>query len=297
MAKQQHRWTYQLQGAFSSDPVGPITESQLVGLTKEGTIKANTLVASPTRTKNQWVTAAKFPPLSKLLDEATEAKRAAVVGAKQTAIEAKQLAVVAQTEDDVIVAEVQQSSSQKDKLIERLSQFLMTGEQVEFVCMQTIKMLLKRDAIVSTNMRFIIAKPKLLGRFEFVDCMWIDLFDAHVKENMLGSTFEISSNEGKYTIENLSKKDARRIYQIAQDREQAVRWQRRNLAMEEKAAGAMQVNINQPTSPMPVAPALPIQPAADDPMVKLAKLKQMLDAGLIEQTEFDATKARVLESM
>ena len=35
----------------------------------------------------------------------------------------------------------------------------------------------------------------------------------------------------------------------------------------------------------------------DDPVAKLTKLKQMLDAGLIEQSEYDATKARILENM
>ncbi len=38
------------------------------------------------------------------------------------------------------------------------------------------------------------------------------------------------------------------------------------------------------------------QPAAD-PMVKLQKLKQMLDAGLITQADFDAKKKSILESM
>ena len=36
---------------------------------------------------------------------------------------------------------------------------------------------------------------------------------------------------------------------------------------------------------------------ADDPMEKLAKLKKMLDAGLIEQSEYDAKKSEILSSM
>ena len=37
--------------------------------------------------------------------------------------------------------------------------------------------------------------------------------------------------------------------------------------------------------------------ANDDPMEKLSKLKKMLDAGLIEQSEYDAKKAEILSSM
>ena len=187
-----------------------------------------------------------------------------------------------------------QEDSQNVKMRERVNDFLMIGESIEYVCMQTKKMALKRDGIVITNMRFIMAKPKMLGRFEFIDCMWIDLHSAHVKEGMLGSTFEISSNDQIYSMEYLSKKDARAVYRIAQDREQAVRWQRRSLEMEERAAGAMQVNVGQPIQePAPVSEQR--QPS-EDPMEKLAKLKKMLEAGLIEQSEFDATKARILDS-
>ena len=35
----------------------------------------------------------------------------------------------------------------------------------------------------------------------------------------------------------------------------------------------------------------------DDPMEKLSKLKKMLDAGLIEQAEYDAKKSEILSSM
>ena len=44
----------------------------------------------------------------------------------------------------------------------------------------------------------------------------------------------------------------------------------------------------------PVAPAASAAPAADDPIAKLTKAKQMLDLGLITQADFDALKAKVL---
>ncbi|MGB3067765.1 MAG: SPFH domain-containing protein [Ottowia sp.] len=44
----------------------------------------------------------------------------------------------------------------------------------------------------------------------------------------------------------------------------------------------------------PVAPAPAAAPAADDPVAKLTKAKQMLDAGLITQADYDTLKAKVL---
>ena len=49
--------------------------------------------------------------------------------------------------------------------------------------------------------------------------------------------------------------------------------------------------------PMAAPQAAPAQPAAEDPMETLAKLKKMLDAGLIEQSEYDQKKSEILSRM
>ncbi len=46
--------------------------------------------------------------------------------------------------------------------------------------------------------------------------------------------------------------------------------------------------------PQPQTPPAPQAPAQDDPMEVLGKLKKLLDAGLIEQSEYDAKKKEVL---
>ena len=46
--------------------------------------------------------------------------------------------------------------------------------------------------------------------------------------------------------------------------------------------------------PAPQASPAPAAPAADDPMARLMKAKQMLDAGLITQADYDAVKAKAL---
>ena len=62
----------------------------------------------------------------------------------------------------------------------------------------------------------------------------------------------------------------------------------------------------QPQQPAPPAPsgrftqksATPTPPSAqEDPMAVLGKLKQMLEAGLIEQAEYDAKKSEILSRM
>lgn len=63
------------------------------------------------------------------------------------------------------------------------------------------------------------------------------------------------------------------------------------------AAQMFNPNIAPGMQPGMQAPAPAPAAAAPDPMETLAKLKKMLDAGLIEQAEYDAKKAEILSSM
>lgn len=61
--------------------------------------------------------------------------------------------------------------------------------------------------------------------------------------------------------------------------------------------GGLQQPVPAPAAPAPAAPAAPAAapaPAADDPMVVLKRAKEMLDAGLITQADYDAAKAKAL---
>ncbi|PZQ89606.1 MAG: virion core protein (lumpy skin disease virus) [Leifsonia xyli] len=64
------------------------------------------------------------------------------------------------------------------------------------------------------------------------------------------------------------------------------------------AAGSLGglAGLQQPVAPAaaPAAAAPAAAPAADDPVAKLTQAKQMLDAGLITQDDYDALKAKVL---
>ncbi|WP_110205264.1 SPFH domain-containing protein [Nocardioides daejeonensis] len=58
--------------------------------------------------------------------------------------------------------------------------------------------------------------------------------------------------------------------------------------------GAQSTPAQQPPAAAPAEAAAPAAPAADDPMAVLTKAKQMLDAGLITQEDYDAAKAKAL---
>jgi membrane protease subunit (stomatin/prohibitin family) len=60
-------------------------------------------------------------------------------------------------------------------------------------------------------------------------------------------------------------------------------------------AKAAQQQAAQP-SPQP-EPAAAAAESTDDKMAQLTKLKELLDAGVLTQVEFDAQKTKILESM
>jgi membrane protease subunit (stomatin/prohibitin family) len=66
----------------------------------------------------------------------------------------------------------------------------------------------------------------------------------------------------------------------------------------ENGGAAGLVGVGMATGMMGVGglqqPAAPAAPAAEDPVAKLKKAKEMLDLGLITQADYDALKAKAL---
>ncbi len=267
----------------------PVSEHELKDLASAGEVKPETKIASPTRTKSQWRLLKTIPTLLQLYERGLAARQAQKAHVKETKKAAKkvksemnQTPPISKTEDD----------SSTNKIKDFVQDYLTSGEDVEFICKQQKPIAIKADAVVVTNCRLMIVRPKLLRRFEFDDFLWRDLGDAHVKENLMGATFSaVSINGSHISIDMLPKKGARRLYQIAQEREEQAVEIRRNREMEEAAAGAAKVNINSP-APEPTSASGP-----NDPMARLAKLKEMLTAGLISEQDFEDRKNEILKDV
>lgn len=179
------------------------------------------------------------------------------------------------------------------KILGKINDLLTKGESVDYVCVQRKPVVtISPDAIVLTNRRFILARPKLTG-FTFQDFQWKQVHDIHISEQMLGATISCVIVGGqKVSLDSLPKKQARRVYAYAQEIEERMIEERRERTLEEKRAGAGGVTIQAAFAPQQQA-----APAQEDPMAQLSKLKQMLDAGLIAQGEFDTKKAEILRRM
>jgi hypothetical protein len=188
-----------------------------------------------------------------------------------------------------------QDPAQVEKTYLKVSEILTPNEVIEYIAVQKPLMALTPDSIVLTNRRFIVYRPKVFGRVDFTDYIWRDLSDAKLKHGVITSTLSMRTLQGgMVVIDSLPKKQASRVYAVAQEREERAREERRQRDLEEKRAAAGQHVTNLSAAPVDTVHAS--QPVVD-PVERLRQLRTMLDDGLIDQGEYNAKKAEILSRM
>ncbi|MBN1487613.1 MAG: PH domain-containing protein [Anaerolineae bacterium] len=183
----------------------------------------------------------------------------------------------------------EQDSTVVRKIYDRASQILTSGEEILYIAVQNKPVVnITPECVVLTTRRFIIYKPKLLGQVDFEDYIWRDLRDAQLKEEVVGAKLTLQTvDEGVLEVEYLPKAQARRVYAIAQEMEEKMFEERRERELEEKRAEAG--GIMMPGS---------VQSGGRiDPVKRLQQLKEMLDANLISEAEYESKKADILSRM
>jgi hypothetical protein len=154
------------------------------------------------------------------------------------------------------------------QLVTALSGKLGRGELVKAVAVQKKPVLnFAPDALVATTERLLIVRQGLLGK-ALEAIAYADLVICSATREMLGATVQLETRDRrKWTIDSLPKESA----------EQLVRWvrARQQQLTTESLEAALQ----------------------DDPLVRLKKLKALLDEGLITAADYEAKKSEILPSL
>ena len=191
----------------------------------------------------------------------------------------------------------EQDEDMVQKVYGKVSEILTPNEVIKYIAVQKrpLNLNVKPESIVLTNKRFIRYKPKLLGGADFQDHIWRDLKDAKMSEGLTGATLSLATTKGtKVSVDYLPKAQARKLYSFAQEMEEHMLEARRVRELEEARASAGGITMQAPSVPQATSPSAP---AADDPIARLKKLKGMLEAGLIEQAEYDSKKSQILDEL
>jgi hypothetical protein len=152
---------------------------------------------------------------------------------------------------------------------------LFSGDEVVSMVVEPSSLTPKMHAqkLIITNHRILIYKPGFIGsETEEYPFDSIDKIDH--KKGLMRSEIEIHVRGKKIKVENISNDKA----------VEPISFIRQNMHTHKTAQKTVVLQ----------APTAPVQ---EDPVAKLKQLKEMLDAGLVSQEEYDQTKAAVLSRM
>jgi hypothetical protein len=188
----------------------------------------------------------------------------------------------------------------------QLRALLVPGETIGAYAVQRrlFSLTHRRIVVCATSGRFISLSRGTFGGYTPYDVRWQDLDDASISAGIFGATLTITSvadpdlatrgTAGRTVrIEGLRKDQAQQVYTICQSQEQQWREKRRVRDLDELRAQSGGVHIGGALS----GAAATVANASADPTERLRKAKQMLDDGLITDTEYESIKARVVDGL
>jgi hypothetical protein len=187
----------------------------------------------------------------------------------------------------------------------QLRELLVPGEVLQATSQQRRLFALthRRTIVAATTNRFIGMTRGLIGGFTPIDVRWQDVQDVDLRVGIFGATLTIHSNapadlaiagqtSGTLVYHGLGKSAAQAVYRICQAQEQAWREKRRVRELEELRAKSGGIQMG--ASAMGAALS---EPRTGDAVQRLAQAKEMLDKGLINDSEYESMKARIIGAM
>jgi len=191
--------------------------------------------------------------------------------------------------------------------LEQIASLLVPGEIIEAWAVQRRFFALthRRALIVATSGRLIDMERALFGGFHPRSVRWQDLKEARITVGPFGASLTVSffggpdlaiaGKEDSRTFSGLQKKQAEAVYRVCQAQDQAWREKRRVRELEEMRARSGGIQLG--TSGAGAGLASSSAGGQDDTVARLEKAKAMLDKGLISDAEFEALKARIVNTL
>lgn len=193
------------------------------------------------------------------------------------------------------------------RALETLRSLLTVDETLEAWAMEHRLFALthRRVCVAATSGRFISLNRRLLGGYESADIRWQDLKETRIRAGIIGadltlvaqasSDLNIGSEVNRvWTFEGLRKDQAQALYRICQQHDQVWREKRRVRELEElraKSGGVQFGNTPQAYSSTDAAGT------ESEPTRRLRQAREMLDAKLISDSEYESIKAKIVSGL
>ena len=187
--------------------------------------------------------------------------------------------------------------------LDAIRTLLISGERLESHAIQRRLFALthRRLVVGATSGRLIALQRGLVSGFTVQDIRWQDLHDAQLQVGIFGATLTVSADAGadlasgsgtprRLVFLGLRKDQAQEVYRACQFQEQSWREKRRVRELEELRAKSGGVHLGGGV--MGVAGGG--EEAQRSPQGRLQRAKEMLDQGLLSDSEYEQVKARIL---
>jgi hypothetical protein len=185
----------------------------------------------------------------------------------------------------------------------QLRSVLIPGETLEAwaIQMRLFALAHRRLLVAATSGRLVVLTRKLLGGFDVATIRWQDLEEVTLRVGMLsadlalraGKATDLASlaTQGSQRVEfrGLRKEQAQAVYRICQTQDQAWREKRRVRELEELRARSGGIQVTS-------GPVTGAAGAESDAVRRLQEARQLLEAKLITDAEYEAIKAKIVSS-
>ncbi|MGA9026040.1 MAG: PH domain-containing protein [Steroidobacteraceae bacterium] len=164
----------------------------------------------------------------------------------------------------------------------------------------------RRVLIAATTGRFISLSRRLIGGYDSADIRWQDLKESHIKAGIIAADLTLVAQSSAdlniasevnrvWTFEGLRKDQAAAIYRICQQHDQVWREKRRVRELEELRARSGGVQIGGGQNQFAAADST--AGAESESARRLRQAREMLDAKLISDAEFETIKAKIIANL
>jgi hypothetical protein len=188
-----------------------------------------------------------------------------------------------------------------EKPLAELRSVLIPGETLEAWAIQRRIFALshRRVLIAATSGRLVVLLRKLVAGFDVTTIRWQDLEEVTLRVGVIGANLALRAGkatdlaslgaQGSQRVEfqGLRKEQAQAVYRICQAQDQAWREKRRVRELEELRARSGGIQLTP-------GGAVAAGGADGDAVRRLTEAKQLLDAKLITDAEYEAIKAKIV---
>jgi Bacterial PH domain len=162
----------------------------------------------------------------------------------------------------------------------------------------------RRALIAATSGRFISLTRRILGGYDSADIRWQDLKEAHISAGIIAADLTLVAQSSSdlnigaevnrtWHFAGLHKDQAQAMYRICQQHDQVWREKRRVRELEELRAKSGGVQI----SGQPAYGGADSGAAESESARRLRQARDMLEAKLISDSEFESIKAKIVSGL